>query len=106
MDFLGGAVRQRSSELQQVEPHIFFLDSRSMDTFGGSGVYLVIGDGVTLIETGTTSIALNILNAVAELGFEEKDIRRIIVTHIHLDHSGATGWLVRRLPHLKVYVSE
>lgn len=97
-------MKQRSEALLQVEPHIFFLDSRGIDAFGGSGVYLVIGDGITLIETGTTLIAPTILNSVAELGFKEKDIRRIIVTHIHLDHSGAVGWFVRRLPHLDVYV--
>jgi glyoxylase-like metal-dependent hydrolase (beta-lactamase superfamily II) len=32
--------------------------------------------------------------------------RAILLTHIHLDHAGGTGVLVRRWPHLKVYVSE
>ena len=32
--------------------------------------------------------------------------RALLLTHIHLDHAGATGALVRRFPDLKVYVSE
>ena len=32
--------------------------------------------------------------------------RALLLTHIHLDHSGATGVLVRRFPHLKVYAHE
>ncbi len=97
-------MKHPSMKLLQVEPHIFFLDSRAFDSFGGSGIYLVMGDGITLIETGTTLVARAILEAVESLGCTEEDIRRIIVTHIHLDHSGAVGWFVRRLPHVEVYV--
>jgi glyoxylase-like metal-dependent hydrolase (beta-lactamase superfamily II) len=32
--------------------------------------------------------------------------RALLLTHIHLDHAGGTGALVRRHPHLKVYVHE
>jgi glyoxylase-like metal-dependent hydrolase (beta-lactamase superfamily II) len=32
--------------------------------------------------------------------------RALLLTHIHLDHAGATGLLVRRNPDLKVYVHE
>ncbi len=32
--------------------------------------------------------------------------RALLLTHIHLDHAGATGALVRRFPDLRVYVSE
>jgi glyoxylase-like metal-dependent hydrolase (beta-lactamase superfamily II) len=32
--------------------------------------------------------------------------RALLLTHIHLDHAGATGVLVRRFPHQKVYVHE
>jgi len=36
----------------------------------------------------------------------EDEPRGLLLTHIHLDHAGATGVLVRRFPHLRVYVSE
>jgi glyoxylase-like metal-dependent hydrolase (beta-lactamase superfamily II) len=92
--------------LIRVRDDIYYLDSRRINGTNVSGVYLLLGDGITLVETATTLIAPYILDAAAEIGFEDRDIRRAIVTHIHLDHAGGTGWLVNRLPHLEVYVHE
>jgi glyoxylase-like metal-dependent hydrolase (beta-lactamase superfamily II) len=41
---------------------------------------------------------------LAALGDEEP--RALLLTHIHLDHAGGTGALVRRFPELEVYVHE
>jgi glyoxylase-like metal-dependent hydrolase (beta-lactamase superfamily II) len=94
------------AELVQIEDGIHYLDSRRVNATNVSGVYLLVGDGVTLVETATTLIAPDIVEAALQLGFQESDIRRAIVTHIHLDHAGGTGWLTSRLPHLGIYVHE
>ena len=39
-------------------------------------------------------------------GLEDPEPRGLLLTHIHLDHAGASGVLVRRFPHLKVHVHE
>ena len=39
-------------------------------------------------------------------GIAVADLRAILLTHIHLDHAGATGTLVRENPTLRVYVHE
>jgi glyoxylase-like metal-dependent hydrolase (beta-lactamase superfamily II) len=57
-------------------------------------------DGV-LIDPGPESSVRTLLAAI---GDEEPD--SVLLTHIHLDHAGATGALVRRWPHLRVYVHE
>ena len=44
------------------------------------------------------------LDALLE-GLEDEP-RAILLTHVHLDHAGATGSLVRRFPRLRVYVHE
>jgi glyoxylase-like metal-dependent hydrolase (beta-lactamase superfamily II) len=36
----------------------------------------------------------------------DREPRALLLTHIHLDHAGATGVLVRRFPRLRVYVHE
>ncbi len=36
----------------------------------------------------------------------EVEPRALLLTHVHLDHAGATGLLVRRFPGVRVYVSE
>jgi glyoxylase-like metal-dependent hydrolase (beta-lactamase superfamily II) len=94
------------SSMTRVGPGIYYMDARTVGRIGVSGIYFLVGDGITLIETATSLIAPMILEGVREIGFKESDIKRAIVTHIHLDHAGATGWLVRRLPHLQVYVHE
>jgi len=57
-------------------------------------------DGL-IIDPGPTTCLDTLLNA---LGGQEP--RALMLTHIHLDHAGASGALVRRFPNLKVYVHE
>jgi glyoxylase-like metal-dependent hydrolase (beta-lactamase superfamily II) len=57
--------------------------------------------GDVLIDPGPESSMGNLL---AELGDERP--RALLLTHIHLDHAGASGALVRRWPDLEVHVHE
>ena len=57
--------------------------------------------GDVLIDPGPTSCLDTLLDA---LGDERP--RALLLTHIHLDHAGASGSLVRRWPELEVYVHE
>src|SRR5918997_724552 len=57
-------------------------------------------DGV-LVDPGPQSTEETLLEA---LGGERP--RALLLTHIHFDHAGATGSLVRRWPDLDVYVHE
>ncbi len=59
----------------------------------------VVGD--VLVDPGPSSCLKTVL---AELGGLVP--RALLLTHIHLDHAGASGSLVRRWPHLEVYVHE
>jgi glyoxylase-like metal-dependent hydrolase (beta-lactamase superfamily II) len=57
--------------------------------------------GDVLIDPGPASCLPTLLEA---LGDERP--RALLLTHIHLDHAGATGSLVERWPDLEVYVHE
>jgi glyoxylase-like metal-dependent hydrolase (beta-lactamase superfamily II) len=59
-----------------------------------------LADGC-LVDCGPTSSLEGLL---AGLGDDEP--RRLLLTHIHLDHAGAAGTLVQRWPHLEVWVHE
>jgi glyoxylase-like metal-dependent hydrolase (beta-lactamase superfamily II) len=37
---------------------------------------------------------------------EMQEVRQLLLTHIHLDHAGASGTLVRAHPHIEVFVHE
>jgi len=68
--------------------------------------YLLPGDEPAVVDPGPAS-TLDVLSAgLAMHGLALGDLRAILLTHIHLDHAGATGELVRRYPHLRVYVHQ
>jgi len=50
-------------------------------------------DGAALIETGPGSTAAMLQARLAEHGLTPNDISEVLLTHIHLDHAGAAGWL-------------
>jgi len=55
--------------------------------------YLVEGPaGLLLIETGPGATLPTLKTKLVALGWQPKDIRHILVTHIHFDHAGASGW--------------
>lgn len=92
--------------ITEVDAGIYYMDSQGLGPMDLSGVYIVVADGLTLIETGGGLTIPHILESVQEIGYQEKDIRRSIVTHVHLDHAGGAGSLVQRLPWLRIYVHE
>jgi glyoxylase-like metal-dependent hydrolase (beta-lactamase superfamily II) len=70
------------------------------------GVYLVDTDeGPALFDCGPSS-TLDALDAgLADNGLTLTDVRHLLLSHIHLDHAGAAGSLVRKHPDLTVWVS-
>jgi glyoxylase-like metal-dependent hydrolase (beta-lactamase superfamily II) len=51
--------------------------------------------GLTLVDTGLPGSAAAIIDAVHSLGGEASDLRRILVTHSHADHTGSLADLKR-----------
>ena len=62
------------------------------------------GTEAALIETGPTTTVETLLEGVQAARVPLEALRQLIVTHIHLDHAGAAGVLVRRFPWLRVHV--
>ena len=71
------------------------------------GVYLLDTEaGLALFDCGPASCVEALEAGLAERGHELADVRHLLLSHIHLDHAGAAGTLVRRHPALQVHVSE
>jgi len=70
------------------------------------GVYLVdTDDGPALFDCGPASTLETLEAGLAGHGLALTDVRHLLLSHIHLDHAGAAGSLVRRSPGLTVWVS-
>ncbi len=63
-------------------------------------------DGVTLIDPGPTSCLPALEAGLRQRGLTLRDVRSLLITHIHLDHAGAVGTIVERVPSIRVHVHE
>jgi glyoxylase-like metal-dependent hydrolase (beta-lactamase superfamily II) len=63
-------------------------------------------DGLALFDCGPSSCIPALKAGLAERGHELGDVEHLLLSHIHLDHAGAAGALVREHPQLQVWVSE
>jgi glyoxylase-like metal-dependent hydrolase (beta-lactamase superfamily II) len=82
------------------------IDLRFLGLEQEIGVYVVdTVDGPALFDCGPTSTLENLRAGLAELGLGVGDLRHLLLSHVHLDHAGATGALVRENPQLTVWVS-
>jgi glyoxylase-like metal-dependent hydrolase (beta-lactamase superfamily II) len=70
------------------------------------GSYLLdTAEGPALFDCGPSSTVPQLKAALRGRGLELRDIRHLLLSHIHLDHAGAAGTLVREHPGLQVHVS-
>jgi glyoxylase-like metal-dependent hydrolase (beta-lactamase superfamily II) len=71
------------------------------------GSYLLeTEDGPALFDCGPATTVETLKRRLAERGLALTDVRHLLLSHIHLDHAGAAGVLVREHPGLTVHVSE
>ena len=68
------------------------------------GSYLLAGQNeLAIIDPGPGSMVESLLESIREAGFDPQEVTHILITHVHLDHAGSAGTLVRQLPKAQVY---
>ena len=73
----------------QVIPHIYYVGNQYV------GSYLLdTQQGLTLIDVALQETAYLLFESIRKLGFNPKEIRRILISHGHVDHCGA-GFVVQ-----------
>jgi glyoxylase-like metal-dependent hydrolase (beta-lactamase superfamily II) len=86
------------------------IETIDLDFMGTEQViasFLLLGeDGAALVETGPTTCLDRLTAGLKEHGVSHEDVRQVFVTHIHLDHAGASGHLSELLPNATFYVHE
>jgi glyoxylase-like metal-dependent hydrolase (beta-lactamase superfamily II) len=66
--------------------------------------YILCGEKPFLVESGPTNSIPKLLDALDELDIKPESIQYVAVTHVHLDHGGGAGTLLKHLPNAKVLV--
>lgn len=79
------------------------IDLHDLGLPNRTGCY-VFREELTLIETGPSRSIPYLLQGLEQLNIRPAEIRYIIVTHIHLDHAGGVGLLIKDCPNANVIV--
>lgn len=86
-------------------PHL--VDLVFQDTPGViAAAVLETSDGLALVDVGPSSTLPALEAGLGRLGAGLSDVRHVLLTHIHLDHAGATGTILDRVPRARAYVHE
>ncbi len=91
-------------DISEVAENIYMIDNQLYSAPKWGSVYLLDEEKKALIETGPTTSANVVLDGIKKIGVSPRDINYIIVTHIHLDHAGGAGTLLRNMPQAQVIV--
>jgi glyoxylase-like metal-dependent hydrolase (beta-lactamase superfamily II) len=82
---------------QQDKPTVHTLDLNFLGISGTIAAYLIPhSHGTLLVECGPGSTKANLVEGLRNHGLTPRDISDVLLTHIHLDHAGAAGWLARQ----------
>ena len=90
----------------KVSERVYLLDTYALGQPGTVGAYLFRGPKPALVDCGYASSNENVLAGMAEEGVMPTDVRYIVPTHVHLDHAGATGRLLKEMPNAGVIAHE
>lgn len=83
---------------------IRLIDGYDLGMEGRTGTYVINEEQLTIVETSASPSVPYILEGFRQLELDPSDVKYIIVTHIHLDHSGGAGLLLQSCPNAKVVV--
>jgi len=83
---------------REVAPGVHLIETGYVRP-GIAACYLVRGrDGAAVVETGNAAAVPRILAALDQVGLPRGAVSHVVVTHVHLDHAGGAGALLRELP--------
>ncbi len=86
------------------QSRIIPLDLEFQGEKGAISVYLIpYGEKAVLIECGPGSTQSKLTQALSKHHLAPQDITHVFLTHIHLDHAGAAGWLAQHGAQIMVH---
>jgi len=91
-------------DIKEVAENIYMIDDQLYSIPELGSVYLINEERKALIDTGPATSVSVVLDGIKRAGVRSEDIDYIIVTHIHLDHAGGAGVIIKDMPHAQVLV--
>ena len=89
-------------QVDEVKDGVYCVDTLVGGQKEAISCFILEFEHVAIVEAGPISTYKTILEALDEIGVRREEVRYIAVTHVHLDHGGASGVLLKELPEAKV----
>ncbi len=90
------------AKILEVADGIYQIEPEGIERGIPSMVYFIDDDKKAIIETGPTSQIPQVLEAFKTLNQDVASLSYIIPTHIHIDHCGGAGSLIKHAPNVRV----
>jgi len=87
---------------ERLNDHIYLIDLKPMGIENFIASYVLVDNKKMIIETGPTTSIGNLLAGLREIGIENDEVDYVAVSHIHIDHAGGSGTLLKHLPNAKL----
>jgi len=91
-------------DINEVAENIYMIDDQLYSIPKLGSVYLISEEKKALVESGPATSAKVVIDGIRGIGVKPENIDYMIVTHIHLDHAGGVGVLIRGMPQAQVVV--
>lgn len=93
----------KNSIFEHVKDNIYTIETFYLNREKYAACYLIEEAGeLAVVETNTNYAVPRILDTVKQLGFQNNQVKYVILTHIHLDHAGGAGELMSHLPNAQL----
>ena len=90
--------------LTRYEHDIFLLDADYVRP-KHAAIHLIVEKGrVAFVDTGCNGSIPNVLRALDELGLSVESVDYVMLSHIHLDHAGGAGTMMKLFPNARLVV--
>jgi glyoxylase-like metal-dependent hydrolase (beta-lactamase superfamily II) len=91
-----------TGNIRELDPHTWLIDT-GLNRPGHTACYLLHAAGeLAFVDCGASNNVPRLLAALEVLGFTTHQVRHILPTHVHLDHAGGSGRLLRHCPNALV----
>ncbi len=87
-----------------VEPFHILKGISFIGTYQASVHLIDTGDGLVVLDTGYLNTVYTMVNGIYRLGYDPKDIRYILLTHWHGDHTEGVQPLLNLAPNAKTII--
>ncbi len=93
--------------MEKIAPKTTLIDVEYLGHRKVIAACLIESEGnAAIVDPGPASAVATLRSKLNQLGLGVAGLDTILLTHIHLDHAGATGTLVQENPRIRVYVHE